>query len=210
MSTVTALSSSLRESHGTIASKKIRNNEQVPAIVYGDNQDNMLLNLPQKEINFLNKKHKLVGHLFEINVNKKKQVVLVKSIQTHFLQGNVIHVDLQRIDKNHKITTQIPVVFSNVDQSPATKKKGQITYAITELQITCLPKDLPDHITVDLSGLEIDQIIHRGDLKLPKGVSFAELTDESHNPAVVTAHMPKGTTESAETASADETDNATT
>ena len=139
MSTVTALSSSLRESHGTIASKKIRNNEQVPAVVYGDNQDNMLLNLPLKELNFLNNKHKLVGHLFEINVNKKKQVVLVKSIQTHFLQGNVIHVDLQRIDKNHKITTQIPVVFSNVDQSPATKKKGQITYAITELQITCLP-----------------------------------------------------------------------
>tara|TARA_B100001989_G_scaffold244311_1_gene212934 strand:+ start:1535 stop:2176 length:642 start_codon:yes stop_codon:yes gene_type:complete len=209
MSTVTPLSSSIRETYGTIACKQIRKTEMIPAVVYGDKQENLLINLPQKEVNLLHTRHKLLGHLFEVTINKKKQVVLTKSIQTHFLKGNIIHVDFQRIDKNHKITTQIPVVFTNVDQSPATKQKGQITYAITELQISCLPKDLPDHITVDLSELAIDQIIHRGDLKLPKGVEFAELTDDQHNPAVVTAHMPKGTSEPVEATTTEQTDEET-
>lgn len=209
MSTVTSLSSSIRETSGTIACKQTRKTALIPAVVYGDKQDNLLLNLPQKEVDLLHSRHKLLGHLFEVTVNKKKQVVLTKSVQTHYLRGNITHVDFQRIDKNHKITTQIPVVFTNVEQSPAIKLKGQITYAITELQITCLPKDLPDHITVDLSTLAIDQIIHRGDLKLPKGVEFAELTDDQHNPAVVTAHMPKGISESVETTVEEQSDEET-
>ena len=197
MSIVSTLTSSIRETKGTIACRKIRKGEtqQTPGILYGDGQDSIMLNLPSKELDLLHAKHKLTGHLFELTVNKKKQIALVKAIQTHFIQGNVIHVDLQRVDKNHKITTKVPLVYANADESPASKKKGQITYAITELEITCLPNDLPDHITVDLAGLEIDQIIHRADLKLPKGVDFAVLTDEQHNPAVVTAHMPKGSAE---------------
>ena len=121
-------------------------------------------------------------------------------------------MDFQRIDKEHKITVSVPIMFTNADQSPAVKQKGQITYAITEVEVTCLPQSLPEHIELDLSQLEMDQIIHRSELNIPKGITLTDVTDEQHNPAVVTAHLPKIKEEMAETESTDEnqesTDNA--
>ena len=95
------------------------------------------------------------------------------------------------LDKSHKITTQIPILFVNADDCPAVKEKGQITYTTTEISVTCLPADLPEHVTLDLSTLALDQIIHLSELTIPKGVELSEAVTENHNPTLVTAHMPK-------------------
>ncbi|MEC8882008.1 MAG: 50S ribosomal protein L25/general stress protein Ctc [Pseudomonadota bacterium] len=191
--TINTLTCSSKKQSGTIASKKIRSQEQneIPAIIYGEQYPNEMVKLPEKEINLLHERKKLNGHLFNLLIDGKKQAVLVKQIQTHFLKKTVTHIDFQRVSKKHKITTSVPILFTNADESPAIKSKGQITYTTTEVSIHCLPTNLPEHIELDLSTLELDQIIHLSELKLPTGVEMTETITEEHNPTLVTAHLPK-------------------
>ena len=182
-----------REEKGKIACKKLRNQADhvIPAVLYGENKASEPISLPHKEVHNLHSKKKFSGHLFQLKIGNKKQAALVKAIQRHHLNGKILHVDLQRIDKSHKITTTIPIMFLHADDCPAVKQKGQITYTTTELSVTCLPSDLPEHIALDLIDLDIDQIIHLSDLQIPEGVEPTEAISESHNPTLVTAHMPK-------------------
>ena len=182
-----------REHTGTIACRKLRkqDTEQIPAILYGEGKPSEILSMPGHEVQNLHNKKKFSGHLFQLHIGKKKQAALVKAIQRHHLSGKIIHIDLQRIDKSHKITTNVPILFLHADECPAVKEKGQITYTTTEVSITCLPADLPEHIELDLKQLELDQIIHLSELDLPTGVTLIEEITESHNPTLVTAHMPK-------------------
>lgn len=191
--TLQSLKGSIRENAGKIACKKIRNpkTNEIPAVVYGEGKPNVLISVPEKEVNLLNSRKRLNGHLFELLIDGKKTPVLVKDIQTHFLKKTVNHIDFQRISKTHKITTTVPILFLHADESPAIKQKGQITYATTELKIHCLPANLPEHIELNLSNLELDQIIHLSELKMPKGVELAEVLDDEHNPTLLTAHLPK-------------------
>ena len=186
---LTALNCETRTTTGTISCKKLRNSNNVtPAVLYGEKQPNINLSLPQKTINLLHDKHLLAGHLLQLNFDKTKQLALVKNIQTHYLKGHVIHVDLQRVVSDHNITTSVPLEFSGLDASPATKANAQVTTSITAIEITCLPKDLPESIKVDLSKLEAEHVVHLSDIKLPKGVALTQVNDEEHNPAVVTSH----------------------
>lgn len=196
----------VRNQSGRVANKQIRSQEEarVPAILYGEKQPNILLSTAQHNVDLLNQRHQLSGHLFELQIGSKKEIALVKSIQKHHLKNNITHIDFQRVSKTHKLHTNIPVLFKNVEDSPAAKKNGQVTYALTEVSIECLPKDLPEHITLDLSKLEIDQIIHVADLTLPKGVILIAPTDIAHNPTVVTAHLSKGEKGSEESVSVQE------
>ena len=176
---------------GRAASKNARSTQTglIPAVLYGEKKPNVLLSTPQKEANLLHTKHQLSGHLVTLLVEGKKETALVKSLQKHHLKNHIIHIDFQRVNKNHLLHTSIPIQFQNADQALVTKKNGQITYTTTEVEIECLPKDLPEHITLDLSTLEIDQVIHRSDLVLPTGVTLTNLTDTTHNPVIVTAHL---------------------
>ena len=203
--TLTSLVCTSKEQAGTIQCKKIRSEMlEIPAILYGENKPNQMLSLPEKEINLLHNRKKLAGHLFELMIYKKKQAALVKAIQTHHLKGNVLHIDFQRVAKGHKITTNVPILFINAEDSPAVKEKGQIIYTTTEVSVTCLPGDLPEHIELDLAEIAMDQIIHLAELTLPKGVELTEAVSESHNPTLVTAHMPKIIEEPVEETATDE------
>ena len=190
---LSTLTCTIKDQSGTIASKRIRGGkvDEIPAIIYGEKKPNLMISLPQKEINLLNERKKLNGHLFELSVEGNKQAVLVKQIQTHFLKKNVTHIDFQRVSKKHKISTSVPILFTNADNSPAIKQKGQITYTTTEIKIHCLPTKLPENIELDLTDLELDQIIHLSELKLPKDVELVEVITENHNPTILTAHLPK-------------------
>ena len=136
---LSTLTCTIKDQSGTIASKRIRGGkvDEIPAIIYGEKKPNLMISLPQKEINLLNERKKLNGHLFELSVEGNKQAVLVKQIQTHFLKKNVTHIDFQRVSKKHKISTSVPILFTNADNSPAIKQKGQITYTTTEIKIHC-------------------------------------------------------------------------
>jgi large subunit ribosomal protein L25 len=204
-----------RDKHGKIACKKLRNQTDIviPAVLYGEKKASESISLPHKEVHYLHNKKKFAGHLFQLKIGNKKQAALVKAIQRHHLNGKILHVDLQRIDKSHKITTTVPIMFLHADECPAVKQKGQITYTTTELSVTCLPSDLPEHIALDLTELDIDQIIHLSDLQIPEGVEPTEAISESHNPTLVTAHMPKiieepEETEEDETAETDDAEDA--
>lgn len=187
---LTALNCETRTATGTIACKKLRSssNAKTPAVLYGEKKPNVNLNLPHKEVNLLNDKQLLAGHLVQLKFEKTKQLALVKSVQTHFLKGHVIHVDLQRVVSDHKITTHVPVEFHGVDKSPATKASAQITTNMTEIEITCFPKDLPESIEVDLTKLEAEQVIHLSAIKLPQGVTLTQVNDDDHDPAVIVSH----------------------
>ena len=197
-----------REHTGTIACRKLRkqDTEVIPAILYGEGKPSQSLSMPGHEVQNLHNKKKLAGHLFQLHIGKKKQAALVKAIQRHHLSGRVIHIDLQRIDKGHNITTNVPILFLHAEDCPAVKDKGQITYTTTEISVTCLPADLPEHVALDLSTLEIDQIIHLSELSMPNGVTLTEEITEEHNPTLVTAHMPKIIEEPVEDESDEESD----
>jgi len=120
--------------------------------------------------------------------------VLLRDFQVHAYKQLVLHVDFQRVDASQKIHVKVPLHFVNADVSPAVKQASAIiSHVLTDLDISCLPKDLPEFVTVDLSALEVGHSIHLADLKLPNGVT----TVTQENLTVATASVPAGKVEAA-------------
>ena len=128
--------------------------------------------------------------------------VLLRAVQWHPYKPQVLHVDFQRVSKSERITTKVPLHFLNGDQSPAVKlSSAVITHPTTEIEITCLPADLPQGIEVDLSSMEAGQVLHVSDVKLPEGVAFSAPQTEA-NPVVANAQTKGGGSAAGEDATA--------
>jgi large subunit ribosomal protein L25 len=189
--TNTLLEAEAREHAGTAHSKRLRANHQLPAIIFGNNKASVAICLPEKNTELLHRNKKLLGHIVDINLNGKKEAVLVRSVQKHPLKDSVLHIDMERISKTKKITTDLAIEYRGEQHAPAAKEGGQIIHFISSISIECLPDDLPDHIIIDVSKLTLDQTLHFSDLTLPKGVSLSQTVDETHNPPVCVFHLPK-------------------
>jgi len=187
----TLLEAEVRQNSGTADSKKLRANQKLPANIFGDQKASVAICLPQKNTELLHRNKKLLGHIINVQLNQKKESVLVRAVQKHPLKETVMHVDLERINKSKKITTDLVIEYRGEEIAPAAKEGGQIIHFITSISIECLPDDLPDHIIIDVSELALDQTLHFSDLILPKGVSLSQTIDEDHNPPVCVFHLPK-------------------
>ncbi len=189
--TNTILEAESREHAGTAHSKRLRANHKLPAIIFGNKKASVAICLPEKNTELLHRNKKLLGHIIDINLNGKKEAVLVRSVQRHPLKDSVLHIDMERISKTKKITTDLAIEYRGEQDAPAAKEGGQIIHFISSISIECLPDDLPDHIIIDVSNLTLDQTLHFSDLILPKGVSLSQTVDETHNPPVCVFHLPK-------------------
>jgi large subunit ribosomal protein L25 len=139
------------------------------------------------------KKEAFHSSILDLEIDGKTEQVLLRDFQLHAYKQLVLHVDFQRVDASQKIHVKVPLHFSNADVSPAVKlHSAVIGHVLTDLDISCLPKDLPEFVEVDLSGLDVGQSIHVNDLKLPNGVSVVFHGD---NPTVATASIPAGKVE---------------
>ncbi len=190
----------LRELQGTGASRRLRRAGKVPGIVYGSNVTPVAIELDHNGLFHALRKESFHSSILDLEVDGKDvQQVLLRDVQMHAFKPQVLHVDFQRVAADQKIHVKVPLHFLNAESSPAVKQNGAVvSHVFTEIDISCLPKDLPEFIEVDLSSLAVGQTIHLADLKLPEGVSVV-----SHeNPVVVTVTVPRGMEEVAPAAEA--------
>ena len=175
-----------RDVKGTGASRRARRAGNVPGVVYGGGKDAVKLEMNLKEL-FLQFRHEAFhASILDLILDGKKESVLLRDYQMHPVRNTIQHIDFQRVSASEKVHVKIPFHFLNEDTAPGVKVGGGIVaHILTEAEVSCLPKDLPEFIEVDVSALELGDSIHLSQIILPKGVAFVALAHD--NDAAVAA-----------------------
>lgn len=199
------ISASLRSEQGKGASRRLRRSGYVPAIVYGGDTDPVNIQLEHTKLLHIAENEWFFASVIDLDVDGKVDKVLLRDLQRHPFKPVIMHVDFQRIDESHAIKVAVPLHFLNEEKSPAGKSAGVVvSHEMNEVVVSCMPRDLPEFIEVDLGGLELGGIVHLSELKLPKGVEIPELKlGKEHDHAVVTAKRGRVDTGDAEGDSAE-------
>jgi len=181
-----------RELQGTGASRRLRHAGKVPGIVYGGEAAPMQIELDHNALYHALRKEAFHASVLTLNIDGAKESVLLRDSQWHPYKQQVLHVDFQRVDKTHKIHVKVPLHFLNADVAPGVKTGGgKVSHVMTEIDVTCLPGNLPEFIAVDMGSMELGHAIHVNDLTLPEGVELvAHVMHE--NPAVASITLPRG------------------
>ena len=187
------LNATAREVKGTTASRKLRRGGQVPAMVYGAGKKNQRLLLDSNEISRSLGIQAFHSAIVSLNTESGAEQVILREVQMHPHRPLVMHVDFQRVKATEKLHMNVPLHFDGADDAPGVKVDGGIlSYLMTEFDITCLPKDLPEYIAVNVSNLGINESIHLSEVTLPEGVEFTSISvHEGDNPTVATITPPK-------------------
>lgn len=196
-----------RSDKGTSASRRLRHAGRVPAIVYGGAADPLSIELDHNEIYHALRKEEFHASILDMQLDGKKgDQVLLRAVQWHPYKQQVLHVDFQRVDASQAITTKVPLHFINGDISPAVKTSGQIiSHVVTELEVTCLPANLPKFIEVDLAGLTGGANVYLSEITLPKGVAHTVHGAEG-DLVLAAALAQRGATEGGDDAAAEGAD----
>jgi large subunit ribosomal protein L25 len=183
-----------RATEGRAASRRMRRAGKAPGIVYGGAVTPQPIELDHNALIHALRNEVFHSSILTMKLDGTSTQVLLRDVQMHPFRNEVLHVDFQRIDPSRKIHMKVPLHFVNADQSPAVKAQGAIvSHVMTEIDIACLPKDLPEYIEVDLSGLDTAHSLHVSGVKLPAGVSV--VTHRTGDPVVATAVVPKAVVE---------------
>ena len=184
-----------RKEQGSGASRRLRNAGQTPGIIYGGASAPVAITLDHNALYHALKKETFHSSILDMEIDGVTQQVLLRDFQMHAFKQLVLHADFQRIDATQNIHVKVPLHFVNAELSPAVKlSSGIISHVASDLDITCLPKDLPEFVTVDLANIEVGHSIHLSDLKLPAGVT-AVIHGGEDNPTIATASIPAGKVE---------------
>lgn len=189
MSTYT-YNAELRTETGTGASRRLRREDKVPAILYGADKEAASIVLAHKDMIKAQEDEGFYTHILTLNIGGESVEAILKDIQRHPYKPQITHLDFQRVDATHKLHTKVPVHFIGEDK--VTKAGNTVVHQLTEIEITCLPKALPEFVEVNVADLVAGDSIHLSDLKLPSGVSSVELTKGAdHDQSVVTVKANK-------------------
>lgn len=190
MKTAFELEAEFRDAYGKGASRRLRREGKVPAILYGGHLEARALTLNHQKLALMLENERFYSTILNLRVGQETQAAILKDVQRHPYKSAIVHIDFQRVEENEKIRIAIPLHFKNEAIAPGVKTQGGIvSHMRTEVEVTCLPKDLPEFIEVDLSGLELNESIHLSQLKVPDGVQLLELQRE--DAAVVAIHSPR-------------------
>ncbi|MFB9068586.1 50S ribosomal protein L25/general stress protein Ctc [Pseudofulvimonas gallinarii] len=190
----------LRDAGGKGASRRLRHAGKVPAIVYGGDLEPKSIQMDHNTVWLLSQNEWFYSAILDLSLNGDVQPVLLRDLQRHPFKQQILHLDFQRVDLSQAIRVRVPLHFLNEDKSPAGKTSGVvISHAFTDVEVACLPRNLPEHIEIDLGNLQVGDIVHLSDLKLPDGVEIPELKlGKEHDHAVVTAREVQAEEEPAE------------
>ncbi|MDP2007859.1 MAG: 50S ribosomal protein L25/general stress protein Ctc [Rubrivivax sp.] len=178
-----------RSLQGTGASRRLRAAAKVPGIVYGAGTPAMV-ELDHNALFFALKKEAFHSSILEMDIGGKVEKVLLRDFQMHAYKPMVLHIDFQRVDETTRLRKKVPLHFEGEDLSPAVKTdKCLVSHVRTDLEIECLAAQLPEFVTIDLSGLTKNQSLHASDLKLPEGIKAVKRG--TLNPVIVAVTMPK-------------------
>ena len=175
---------------GKGASRRLRRQGLVPVILYGSQKDPENLIVEQNKITKQLENDAFYSHILTIDINGRQERAVVRDIQRHPYKPLIAHMDFQRVTEDQAIRVQIPLRFINEEVCVGVKQQGgSISHLLTEIEVECLPKDLPEFIEVDVANLELGQTLHLSELKAPEGVKFMALAHGSeHDTGVVNVH----------------------
>ena len=180
----------LRDTQGKGASRRLRHKGKVPAILYGGHQDAQALILDQQNLLTMIGNERFYSSIVQIKVGERTQEAIVKDIQMHPAKNVVVHVDLQRVVENEQIRIMLPIHFKNETASPGVKVQGGVvSHMRSDVEITCLPKDLPEFLELDLGAMNLNETKFLSDIPVPPGVTIPEL--QHRNAAIVSIHSPR-------------------
>ena len=194
MSTDFTLHAKGREDTGKGASRRLRRlAAEIPAIVYGGKTAPAKISMNHKDVAKALENEAFYSHIIALEIDGKSQDVILKDVQRHPAKNLILHMDFLRVSKNTALQTRAPLHFINEDICAGVKLGGGIiAHSMTELDITCLPADLPEYIEVDMTDVELGQTLHISDITLPKGVESVALSHgPDHDLPVATINKPK-------------------
>jgi large subunit ribosomal protein L25 len=190
MKTSFELVAEFRETHGKGASRRLRHEGKVPAILYGGHLDARALTLSHQKLALMLDNERFYSTILSLKVGDQTQAAILKDVQRHPFKNAILHIDFQRVEENEKIRIAIPLHFKGAAVSPGVKSQGGIvSHMRNEVEVSCLPKDLPEFIEVDMSGLSLNESIHLSQLQVPPGVQLLDLAREDS--AVAAIHSPR-------------------
>ncbi|MGI4812515.1 MAG: 50S ribosomal protein L25/general stress protein Ctc [Janthinobacterium lividum] len=179
-----------RSEQGTGASRRLRRAGKTPGIVYGATSAPRSIELDHNALFHALRKEAFHASILELEIAGKAEQVLLRDVQYHPFKPMILHIDFQRVDASVRLHTKVPLHFMNQENSPAVKLNGGILmHVLNELEISCLPADLPEFVEVDVAAIEVGQSLHVKDIKLPAGVELVPHL-ETENPVFLTAVQP--------------------
>ena len=191
MNTEYILEAKTRDSVGTATSKKIRRDMGIPAVVYGDIKNSNIV-LDANEVAKQVKDSGFYSNVIKLTLGKDTIDVILKDLQRDPRKSNITHMDFFAVDKNKAVIVNVPIMFINEETCVGVKMGGgMISHIQSELEVSCLPKDIPENITVDIAELEIGHSVHLSEIKMPANVVLATPVDDEHDSPVVSCYEPK-------------------
>jgi large subunit ribosomal protein L25 len=186
------LNAEARSDLGKGASRRLRRNvAMVPAVIYGGDKAPQSISLLAKDFAKLLENDAAYSHVLSLNVAGSNESVVIKALQRHPAKGFVLHADFVRVIAGQKLTAHVPLHFINQETSVGVKQQGgEVSHVLAEVEVSCLPKDLPEFIEVDMAAVTVGQIVHLADLKLPKGVELVALA-HGNDLAVANIHASR-------------------
>ena len=186
------LNAEARSDLGKGASRRLRRNaDLVPAVVYGGDKAPQSISLLAKELAKALENEATFSSVISLTIDGKAQDVVIKALQRHPAKSFVLHADFVRVVAGQKMTTSVPLHFINAENSVGVKQQGgEVSHVVSEVEVSCEAKDLPEFIEVDLANVEVGQIVHLSDLKLPKGVTLVALA-HGKNAGVANIHASR-------------------
>ncbi len=189
------LNARVRARSGTSLVRRLRREGEVPAVLYGGNKDNISIAINHDVLFHSLEKEEFHSGIIVINTDGKKEQAILRSVQLHPHRSNILHADFQRVEESKELTMSLPIHFIGEDECVGVRiGGGVVSHLINDVQITCLPKDLPEQIELDISGLDLNESLHFSDIQLPDGVHITALMhddDNEHNYAVVSVSPPR-------------------
>ena len=196
MSNAFELTANSRTTHGTSGCRRMRRNDNsIPAVLYGIGKKPESISLNHDEIVVALGNEAFYSHILTVNVDGKAQQAVLKDVQRHAYKRKILHVDFMRIKAGEKITMSVPLHFQGEEQAHGVKVEGgAISHLLTEVEIACLPKNLPESIDVDVTEMKVGDTLHLSDLKLAEGIEIPALAQDQDT-AVVSIQAKKGADE---------------
>jgi large subunit ribosomal protein L25 len=187
------LSAEVRELSGKGASRRLRREQGlIPAIIYGGDKEPTQITLAHKDLVKQLENEAFYSHIITLNIGSDSHSVILKDLQRHPAKALILHADFLRVSADQKLHTKVPLHFINEANSVGVKTQGGVvTHNITQLDVSCLPKDLPEFIEVDVAELEIGKSLHISEITLPEGVASVDL-GHNHDLAIVTISKTRG------------------
>ena len=180
-----------REKQGKGASRRLRHVGKVPAILYGGGEPPQSLVLDQQNLLTMISNEKFYSSIVELKIEQRSQPAIVKDVQMHPARNVVVHVDLQRVVETEKIRLHLPIHFRNAAASPGVKLQGGlVSHLAADIEVTCLPKDLPEFLELDMAEMNLNETKFLADIPLPPGVVITDLA-HGKNPPIVAIHSPR-------------------